>query len=160
MNLASFATNVAKPARAADTKELTQDIVQFIRDLATQGVRMSYGAFSAILKENGVINQRAPQSESYVLLDEVPLDSQWVICRENGYYARSVYGLVIKPAKRNGESVTIETIKEMPVIDAKSGVEAFRAWKLNWLQQVPPTQKAAPSTGGPAPEVHLATASA
>ena len=90
--------------------------VQFLTELAMAGVRLSYGAAHTLVY--GSITKGSPTYKP--LLQALPIDLQWVMCRKSGTYdpeAIAAWG-----------HLAPKGINDMPVIQAEAIQAAYAAW--------------------------------
>lgn len=139
MDFSKFVTGSGSkmPAWAAKlpgAPAIPAEVVQFVTDLTNGSVRMSYGAWFALMKKVGVLKAESEMKDSYPKLDALPAHLQWAVCRENGMYSRNAW---FKFAKDPQVAPKLKAITGMPVLTAQAVEAAWDEWAASHQQAAP-----------------------
>ena len=115
--MVDFTKFAVAPVSTTTKEEAKVDrTVDFCRELAAQGVRISYGGVHAI--RYGKPTRGVPTYKP--TLNALGLEAQWVICRKDGSYD--------KEAIAKWASVAPEDFASKPVIPDEAVLEAYEAF--------------------------------
>lgn len=121
-DLTQFAVN-PETKTASQPLEVPAVYVDFLREVATQGVRLAYEGNSAILGHLGLLSEEQAKlpTTGGRFLASVPAELQFTVCRKDGSYKEDIRAQWVDQAPAGFDA--------RPVIMAENALNAFKAFQ-------------------------------